>query len=297
MDDNLLMARSMAVGPMRRHVRTTHGVSSGAYTEEKGRPSFGGEVQGKADCLALFTQQSSIVLQAHRDIAPGLEIWRCTGERSIKHNNISYLDDNDGHVSAPQGVKNPTLYAMEANRKSSTAWNRLVQLTGGALALHKTEWRALVWKTEKGRLVLERDTDERMVLEDGLGGHAEIEYKAPDEPNGGLGYRICPDGNQSHAYQDMKGSTDEYCRNIRSSHTNERETWSALDGRLVPKLAYKMQLTYVDEEKSDKIDTVIRDSMLPRMQMNRHTPKAVVHGPMEYGGMKIMDVYLMQDQL
>ena len=37
-------------------------------------------------------------------------------------------------------------------------------------------------------------------MRDGKGVYATIKFKIPDQPNKGLGYWICPDGSQDHAY-------------------------------------------------------------------------------------------------
>ena len=71
------------------------------YQQEKKELQVGGEVQGKADVTVLYILNSSILLDSHNVIAPGLCLQSCTRARTIKHNKVAYSDHMDGHVSAP----------------------------------------------------------------------------------------------------------------------------------------------------------------------------------------------------
>ena len=93
-DEGILLAREDAITGMQRHVRTGLGTSEDFYSEKPGEPALCGEIQGKADVPLLFTASSSAILKAHAALAPGLHLKSCTGERSIKRHNVSYVDDN-----------------------------------------------------------------------------------------------------------------------------------------------------------------------------------------------------------
>ena len=167
--DNLLIARAMCVERMARHVKTGAGISETSYQNEDGQPQLSGELQGKADVPVLFCNQSSVFLKSHNKIATGLHINSCTRERSINHNNISYSDDNDRHVSAPYDKDCPIGCVLDGLRDSGTKWNNLVQITGGVLALHKTCWRILAWQLQRGELKIVPATKETILMKDGKG--------------------------------------------------------------------------------------------------------------------------------
>ena len=99
--DNLLIDSATCVKRMTRHVKTGAGVSDVSYENKEGQPRLTGELQCKADVPAFFYQQSSVLLRVHNEIAPCLHLASSTRKRNITHNNISYSDDNDSHVSAP----------------------------------------------------------------------------------------------------------------------------------------------------------------------------------------------------
>ena len=45
-----------------------------------------------------------------------------------------------------------------------------------------------MWKLERGELELILTTGEVIIMEDGKGAFAVINFRSSDEPNGGLGY-------------------------------------------------------------------------------------------------------------
>ena len=109
------------------------------------RKGVGGKVQGKADVPALYTLNSTILLDLHKAIMTGLCLQSCTRVRDIEHKNVVYSDDTDGHVSATHNCKFPTEMVVEDMRKSAEIWNNLIMISVGSLALHKTSWRLLAW--------------------------------------------------------------------------------------------------------------------------------------------------------
>ena len=52
---------------------------------------------------------------------------------------------------------------------------------------------------------------------DGKGAYTVTDFKSPDVPNEGLGYCICPDGNQDHAHEAIMKDIRELCGRILSS--------------------------------------------------------------------------------
>ena len=58
-----------------------------------------GGVQGKADVSALYTLISSILLESHNAITPGIYLQSYTWAQAIEHNNMAHSDHTDGHVS------------------------------------------------------------------------------------------------------------------------------------------------------------------------------------------------------
>ena len=233
----------------------------------------------------------------HPSIAPGLNLPSCTGKRAISHHSLGYVDDTEGHVSADHDSPHPIVELIAKLSESGQKYCNLQALTGGASALHKTKWRMIAWEMINGELKLVRATEERIVLEDGNGAISVIDFVAPDEPNEGLGYKMCPDGTMKHQLKAVRDSMSSLCGKVATAFLTEKEVRQVLIQRLVPKLSYPLHLTSFTQKESTKINSIIRKSLLPPMHMNRHTADAVVYGPLEYGGLEITEAYTLQDQL
>ena len=54
-------------------------------------------------------------------------------------------------------------------------------------------------------------------------GFTVIDFKSPDVVNEGLGYCICPDGNQGHAHAVIMEDMWELCDRISSAQLSEKE--------------------------------------------------------------------------
>ena len=290
-------ARAKTIEGLRRHAKTGLGISDATYGNEAGEPRIGGEVQGKGDVPSLYLQQSSVILRAHSSIAPGLNLPSCTGKRAISHHSLGYVDDTEGHVSADHDSPHPIVELIAKLSESGQKYCNLQALTGGASALHKTKWRMIAWEMINGELKLVKATEERIVLEDGNGAISVIDFVAPDEPNEGLGYKMCPDGTMKHQLKAVRESMSSLCGKVATAFLTEKEVRQVLIQRLVPKLSYPLHLTSFTQKESTKINSIIRKSLLPPMHMNRHTADAVVYGPLEYGGLEITEAYTLQDQL
>ena len=172
----------------------------------------------------MYVQQSSILLQAHSDVAPCIHLNSCTGKRAIKRNSIAFVDDTAGQTSAKYGSPKPIDEAVTKLQKSAQIWNELVTLTGGSLALHKTHWQILAWKFIKGEATLVTATDKVIVIEDSHGAISVIDYMRPVEPNEGLGFRCCPDGNMKHTFTHIKTMVQDLCRKVAAAHLTKKNS-------------------------------------------------------------------------
>ena len=114
---------------------------------------------------------------------------------------MAYWDATDVHISAEHNTEFPMERVIEDMRESANKWNNLILISGGSLALHKTSWRLLAWETERGELKLITTIKEVIMMGDGKEAYTVIDFKSPEVTNEGLGYRICPDGNQDHAHE------------------------------------------------------------------------------------------------
>ena len=64
--------------------------------------------------------------------------------------------------------------------------------------------------------------------------------------------------------------------------------------RVVPAVCYAAAVTDIPQKVCRKMNTYIDLVMLPKIGLNRHTPKAVVYGPMKLGGVNYTQFKTLQ---
>jgi hypothetical protein len=143
---------------------------------------------------------------------------------------------------------------------------------------------------------LRRTTTRKLQINDWTGAPTTIKYGPTVEPNIGLGYHMCPNGDQHHQHEHTYNSIKQLCNNNSAANLTEQEARQALTQHLVPTLHYPLHLSSFTQKQTDKINTTVRRTFLPLMRFNRHLPSAVLYGPMSMGGMGFPKVYTMQDQ-
>ena len=58
-----------------------------------------------------------------------------------------------------------------------------------------------------------------------------------------------------------------------------------------PKVGYPLSLTKFSKKDCEDIQSQFYCYALPKMGLNRHTPKALLFGPIQYGGFGLHDIY------
>ena len=97
---------------MKRKVKTGLGITEGTYHQRAGEPTLEGEIQGTADTPLLYSMLSSVAIKARKSFTPGLSLKNLTMKQAIKHHNVAYVDDTNGHVSADATSQDPTSEAV-----------------------------------------------------------------------------------------------------------------------------------------------------------------------------------------
>ena len=290
----ILQTCSGTIARLQRNVETAMGISGAAYYQEEDAPEIGGMVQGKADVPQLSTQQSEVLLKAHKSLTQGLLLPNPGGNRQISHHSISFADDTDQHTNVDSSREDAIKAVVGQLQHSAQTWNNLINIPGGLLAYHKCNWQMIAWDSASGYMDMVQTTTQNIVIHDGRGAMSSIDFLPPSEPNVGLGFRLCPDANQDPHFQHVLTGIRTMCAGLGSAHLTEYEIRQLLTQRLLPKLTYALHLSSFTVRQCSQIDTVIRQKIIPRLRLNRHFPSAVLYGPLELGGLAFTQVRTLQ---
>ena len=158
-------------------------------------------------------------------------------------------------------------------------------MLGGAIAFHKCIWQVIGWNYTHFPPTMKTKSEYSIKLVNRTGAKNEIKQLPIKQPNVGLGCRLAPDGNQKHE----SAFCLEQCKRIQGKVSTAsltfEEAYQYLLTRVVPAVCYALAVTDIPQKVCRKMNTYIDLVMLPKIGLNRHTPKAVVYGPMNLGGL------------
>ena len=293
----IMTCLSRTIAKLERNVETALGISTQSYSQGSSASRLGGMVQGKADVPQLSTQQMDVMLKTHRQLAPGLHLTSPSLGRSIRRTCLSYADDTDGQVSVDTDGLTSLSDLIELLRVNAQTWSNIADMCGGLIALHKCNWQLLAWEQKSGHLSLVTTAPDPLTMRDCHGSATTITFLPPDLPNVGLGFHLCPNGDQRPQFATLLAAINRLCRSVAGANLSENETRTLLQQRLIPKLSYALHGSSFSEQQCHKLNSVIRSSLLPGMRFNRHFPSAILYGPTDYGGMEFPEIYTLQDQI
>ena len=128
--------------------------------------------------------------------------------------------------------------------------------------------------------VMKEKSKYKIELTDREGMKTEIQQLPKDQPNVVIGCRIAPDGNQTHESAFRLHQCKQFQVKINSEALSVEETYQYLLTRIIHVVCYASALTNIPPKLCKRMNTCIESVVLPKLGLNRHTPKAVVYGPM-----------------
>ena len=154
----------------------------------------------------------------------------------------------------------------------------------------------LLYIPVKSSIRIDYDTWHKLSLIDPKGARSKISHLPPDKPNNGLGFKQAIDGNQEHEFKFRVKKINGMCKAAGSIKLTQTEAIKIRDGRLVSQTTYGMRLTQCTKKQCHRLKVIDLQTFLPLMTINRNIPHAVVHGPLQYGGMDVIRHSALQDE-
>jgi hypothetical protein len=301
MPKNACKCRAELVEHFKRPVKTAAGISRDTYKLEPGEIKMGGEVQGKPDNMQLWTMTSDILLTLHEKLCAGVTMLNVTKVLKSRRSADAYVDDADPIAMAPE--TNEPEEAVGNITHDAQCWVNLNAATGQAPAFHKSFWQLMAWRKLGGYFIPKprREFDELEVwVHDHTGKSSKIEYKHIDEPNEGLGLKMCPNADQIHEFRKRESQAVTYASRAATVCFNLREAWTALTVNVnvipFPSITYPFALTRFTSKQIAKIAIPINRVFLPKLGINRNMKRIALYAPLEFGGINYPCFQTIQDQ-
>ena len=295
--DTVCRCRAETVERFERPVKTAAGVSQSTYKYEDGEVKMGGEVQGKPDNMQLWTITSSYLLNLHNRLCQGVTLVDPTKQLVSKRTGDAYVDDKDSLASAP--ITETAEEGAENIEKEAQMWSILISLVGQAFAFHKCFWQMLSWMPIGGYFMTQHRRHYEHLdvwIKDHRGRPYKIQYKHHDQPNEGLGVKLCPSANQRPEFEKRLDQAKTYAKKVQTTRFYVHEAWTALKMNVLPSITYSFPITRFTKAQLLRLSRVLDNVFLPELGVNRKMKRIAVYAPLEYGGINYPCIETIQDQ-
>ena len=164
------------------------------------------------------------------------------------------------------------------------------------MALHKASWRATAWRIMDGGMEMIRAIEHTIVVKDGKGACAKIDFLPSNGASKGLGCWKSLSGSQERHHQATPEAVQLLCDAAIGSYLTAADAIQAVRQRIVPKLECALKTTTFDPEQCGKFNTALGSAFVAPMGMNRHYPKAILCTPVDCVRMNFPEAESLQLQ-
>ena len=297
---------------MKHRIRIATGVSEGSIqfseTEQvitKGKNIIrlegktGGIGQGGGAGPIAWIAIIDIMLEAYRKLCPGALAEDPLMLFTICYWLISYVDDNTIVIGFNETTAQKEI--IKTLKTNLGSWRRLLQLTGGDIDVEKSKWCAMrwtyckTWGTE--RIESKKEFKGTIGMTSQINGSKNQQYLGRLEPHQAervLGVRLPLDGNMKVEWIYRCQQMRIFSKKISEAPLTNRDAWIIYESRYRAIIRYPLPVTMFNDRQCNKIQQPFIHAILPKMGINRHTPRAVIYGPKSLGGLEIMDLRIEQ---
>jgi hypothetical protein len=153
------------------------------------------------------------------------------------------------------------------------------------------------WKWQNGEAHLDKSANQvQLLLTAGYdtSNPIPVPFISPTDSYRTLGVFLSPSGSTKKAYEILLGYSKEYASAVASSTITSKESYVSYTMFLIPKLCFPLPALTLTEQQCNRIQSPALNATLPKLHMNQHTARSIIHGPLELGGINLPHVYTYQ---
>ena len=271
-------------------VRTAYGRSEATYGggDEEIPPQ--GTGQGNGAAPSIWSILSSTIFQILHKEGYSTTLCSAITKHALKTCGFSYVDDCD--LICTGDNPNQVMIRLQA---VLNAWDKLMQVTGAAIAPDKCWWYLVDYKWTRGRWK-HRDAGRGLTLQV-RDKNRRVHDKAnlsPATAKEMVGVFLSPDGKQTEQVKQLKLKGQKWASYIKCGRLDHVSTWIALKSTIVKSIEYPLAATSLSNQECTSVMDQILKAALPRANIVHNFARAVLYGPTQYQGLGLHDPFISQ---
>ena len=298
---------------MKHYVKTAVGISEGYIIYSKVMKMIlkqgilllitgliGGIGQGGGSSPIIWMAVIMAMMMAYKTTQSGADMYDPVTKERTTFWLTSYVDDNT--LVKYFHRKSSLEEILDSMTKSLNEWLNLLRITGGDLSLTKCKITIMKWKKQgwRNQMVLEsaKQSPGTVHLKNNTTGEMEsLERIEPWEAERILGLRLPLTGSMQNELKYRKDKLEKFGERFYKAPLSNYDAQIAFQSRYRPMATYPLPVTTFLTSELAEMQKKCVHAMLPKMGLNRHTPRTVIYGPKQLGGLQLLDLRVEQPTL
>ena len=264
-----------------------------SYYSNTSENTMFGTGQGSGCSPHIWTMISSELFHLYSQDSSGYRISSPFEDSTHEIHITAYVDDvNTHHSVLPTQTLNNLL--AQANR-AAQQWSNILHISGGKLSDSKCNYYVTSWEASTtGRTKVINKTYPPLEINDNEGSKITIHNRNTVESHKSLGYLQSMSLPLQHQHNNFKEILKFLSKTLQSSSLDYKETRIMYHTIFTPKLQYISQLSSLPHNQL--LQCIKQNNLLTLRHMgySSSTPKNVYMGHKTFGGLELIDPYVLQ---
>ncbi|KAI2490272.1 hypothetical protein MHU86_24293 [Fragilaria crotonensis] len=283
----------------RYHIRTEMGLAEESYTHSNTHPIYG-TGQGSGNSPAIWCFLSSLLYDCYDQKAAKATYKNPSTSETVELGMVGFVDDSNGQTNLfdheeTENARHQIITQLENNAQ---LWAELLGISGGALEPSKCSYHVMAWQfTVTGAPILMTDSSQFKgvrVKDPASGIDQELTYLSPYASHKTLGHYKDPAGTQREQYRQLKSKSDNSVEFLYQCSLTPEEAWTFYYACYLPSIGYPLANSHFTAAQLNNIQRKAMSIIIAKCGYNRNTKRAIIYGPLEYGGANFRRLYDQQ---